>query len=91
MPCQLAVFQGGFERRAAEHIAGASLRSLSALVSKSLVRPSKNGRYDLHEVVRQRALTRLSDDPGGDATRDRHCEYYLALLRDREGALRGAA
>jgi predicted ATPase/transcriptional regulator with XRE-family HTH domain len=89
--CRLAVFQGGFEREAAEQIAGASLLSLSALVSKSLVHRSENGRYDLHEVVRQYALSRLADDPQSEVTRDRHCAFYLALLRDREVALKGAA
>jgi tetratricopeptide (TPR) repeat protein len=80
--CRLAVFQGGFEREAGEQVAGASLPSLLALASKSLVRRAESGRYDLHEVV---------DDPGGEATRDRHCDFYLALLRDREGALQSAA
>jgi predicted ATPase/transcriptional regulator with XRE-family HTH domain len=90
--CRLAVFQGGFEREAAEQIAGASLPSLAALVSKSLVRRSENGRYDLHEVVRQYALSHLADDPQREAaTRDRHCDFYLALLRDREVALKSAA
>jgi predicted ATPase/transcriptional regulator with XRE-family HTH domain len=89
--CQLAVFQGSFELEAAEQVAGASLSSLSALVSKSLVRSPKNGRFDLHEVVRQFALSRLADDPQSEATRDRHCDFYLAFLKDREKGLRGAA
>jgi tetratricopeptide (TPR) repeat protein len=89
--CRLAVFQGGFEREAGEQVAGASLPSLLALASKSLVRRAESGRYDLHEVVRQYALSHLADDPGGEATRDRHCDFYLALLRDREGALQSAA
>jgi tetratricopeptide (TPR) repeat protein len=90
--CRLAIFQGGFEREAAEQVAGASLPSLLALASKSLVRRAENGRYDLHEVVRQYALSHLADDPGCEvATRDRHCDFYLAMLRDREQDLKGAA
>ena len=88
--CRLAVFQGGFEREAAAQIAGASLRSLAALASKSLVRRSKDGRYDLHQVVRQYALSHLADDPQSEVVRDRHCEFYLGLLREREEALKGA-
>jgi predicted ATPase/transcriptional regulator with XRE-family HTH domain len=89
---RLAIFQGGFEREAAEQVAGATLASLLALASKSLVRRTESGRYDLHEVVRQYALSHLGDDPGCEvATRDRHCDFYLALLRDREVALKGAA
>jgi predicted ATPase/transcriptional regulator with XRE-family HTH domain len=88
--CRLTVFEGGFTREAAEQIAGASLRSLSALASKSLLHRSKNGRYDLHEVVRQYALSRLADDPQSEAIREQHASFYLALLRDREQGLRGA-
>jgi tetratricopeptide (TPR) repeat protein len=61
------------------------------LVSKSLVRRAESGRYDLHEVVRQYALSHLGDDPESEATRDRHSEFYLALLRDREKDLKGPA
>jgi len=90
--CRLAVFRGGFERGAAEQIAGASLPSLLALASKSLVRRTENRRYDLHEVVRQYALSYLVQDPQDEvATRDRHSDFYLALLRDREQDLKGAA
>jgi predicted ATPase/transcriptional regulator with XRE-family HTH domain len=89
---RLAVFQGGFKREAAEQVAGATLPSLLALASKSLLRRSESGRYDLHQVVRQYALAHLADDPGCEAaTRDRHCDFYLALLRDREQALKSAA
>ena len=88
--CRLAVFQGGFEREAAEQVAGATLPSLLALVSKSLVRRTENGRYDLHEVVRQYALAHLAEDPQHETARSRHCEYYLTLLRDRETALKSA-
>jgi predicted ATPase/DNA-binding XRE family transcriptional regulator len=89
--CRLAVFRGGFEREAAERVAGATLPLLAALVSKSLVRRASGGRYDLHEVVRQYALVRLAGDPQTEADRDRHSEYYLALLQEREAALLSAA
>ena len=89
--CQLAVFQGGFEREAAEQVACANLPTLLALVSKSLVHRSESGRFDLHEVVRQYALSYLADDPQSEAARDRHCDYYLTMLRDRENALKGSA
>jgi len=87
---RLAIFQGGFGREAAAQVAGATLPILLALVSKSLVRRAENGRYDLHEVVRQYALSHLAKDPQGEATRDRHGDFYLALLREREAALKSA-
>jgi predicted ATPase/transcriptional regulator with XRE-family HTH domain len=88
--CRLAVFQGGFEREAAEQVTDATLQSLSALVSKSLVRHAESGRYDLHEVVHQYAQSHFADDPQADMIHHRHCEFYLTLLRNRENDLKGS-
>ena len=71
-------------------MAGASLPLLSALVDKSLVRHSDahRDRYDLHELIRQYAATRLqADTPAEQATCDRHSHYYLTLLQAYEPAL----
>jgi predicted ATPase/transcriptional regulator with XRE-family HTH domain len=89
--CRLAIFQGGFDRQAGKHISGATLSSLLALVSKSLVRRAESGRFDLHEVIRRYALSYLSDAPQKENVNDRHSVYYLELLRDREQALKGAS
>lgn len=88
---RLAIFQGGFERSAAEEVAGASLPTLLALTSKSLIRRKESGRYDLHEVVRQYALAHLAQMPEDWRTRDRHSRFYLALLRDQDTVLRSGA
>ncbi|MDQ3547381.1 MAG: tetratricopeptide repeat protein [Chloroflexota bacterium] len=87
---RLAIFQGGFRRDAAERVAGASLPLLSALASKSLLRRTAGGRYELHELLRQYAAARLNADPAeaGDV-RDRHCSYYTDLLARRADDLRG--
>jgi len=86
----LSVFRGGFTRAAAEQVAGATLPLISALVDKSLVRRSvaSTGRYDLHELLRQYAATRLQLDQQeeGEARR-RHAEFYLALLGDYQSRL----
>jgi predicted ATPase len=59
----LSVFRGGFTREAAEVIAGASLRSLANLVSKSLVAfDRETGRYAIHELLRQYADEELQLD-----------------------------
>jgi len=88
---RLAIFQGGFEREAAEEVAGASLPELLALTSKSLIRRSAGGRYDLHEVVRQYAFSNLSQTPVCSETCDCHSRFYLALLDGCEPALRSKA
>lgn len=88
---RLALFQGGFERIAASEVADATMPTLLALNSKSLVRRADNGRFDLHEAVRQYALFHLEEDPDCATTCDRHCHYYLSLLRDRRDSLQGPA
>ena len=50
---RLSAFKGGFRREAAEQVAGATLYVLSALMTKSLIHRSGEGRYDLHELIRQ--------------------------------------
>lgn len=88
---RLAIFQGGFDREAAEEVACANLQTLLALVSKSLVHRSESGRFDLHEVIRQYALSYFAEDPQFDSIRDRHSNYYLAMMKDRENDLKGSA
>ncbi len=90
--CRLAVFYGGFDRNASDRVAGASLPLLSALVSKSLVRRAQDGRFDLHEVIRQYALAHLDEDYArGQEIRDRHCEYYLQLASEYERKLKSTS
>lgn len=85
---RLVVFRGGFHRTAAEEIAGVSLGLLSALVSKSLLRRTAAGRYDLHELTRQYAAARLQEEPSAERTvRNRHAAFYLTLLQTHEPAL----
>jgi tetratricopeptide (TPR) repeat protein len=90
--CRLAVFRGGFDRLAAGQVTGATLPLLASLVSKSLVRRGDDARYDLHEVIRQLALSHLEADPDQEeSARNAHSEYYLRFAAEREKALRSAA
>jgi predicted ATPase/transcriptional regulator with XRE-family HTH domain len=89
--CRLSVFRGGFDRQAAEHVAGASLLLLASLVAKSLVYRTDSGYYDLHQVIRQYSLSHLNDHPCKIETYDCHCEYYLNFLHDREISLKNTA
>jgi predicted ATPase/DNA-binding SARP family transcriptional activator/Tfp pilus assembly protein PilF len=87
---QLSVFRGGFTREAAEQVAGATLPLLSALVDKSLVRRSENGRYDLHELIRQYAYDLLVKSYQFEETGNRHFDYFLALAEESKSRLRGS-
>jgi predicted ATPase/transcriptional regulator with XRE-family HTH domain len=89
--CRLSVFHGGFDRDAAQQIAGASLPLLSSLSAKSLVRRIGDGRFDLHEVIRQYALSHLSEHPLNLETQARHSKYYLDLVRGAESLLKSSS
>ena len=88
---RLSVLRGDYGREAAAAVAGADLRLLSDLVSKSLVRRSDFGRYELHELLRQYSAEKLAaESPDALATtRERHARHYLGALDERRGALVG--
>jgi tetratricopeptide (TPR) repeat protein len=54
------------------------------------VRALPSNRYDLHELLRQYGEARLTADPAAHReAHDRHSDYYLAFLTQRERALTG--
>jgi predicted ATPase/class 3 adenylate cyclase len=88
---RLSVLRGDFDRGAAVAVAGADLRLLSELVSKSLVRRPDFGRYELHELVRQYSSAKLTAE-SSDAvidTRESHARHYLGALCARRSELVG--
>ncbi|MEZ4708149.1 MAG: BTAD domain-containing putative transcriptional regulator [Caldilineaceae bacterium] len=79
---QLAIFRGGFRPAEAQTVTGASRLLLTGLVDKSLVSVSIDGRYDLHERLRQYLLEKLREELAVyQAANDRHSQVYLALLQ----------
>jgi predicted ATPase len=64
---RLAVFRGGFELEAAQQVAGAHLGLLLRLINQALVRRAEDGRYDLHELVRQFAAGHLAGEAHAEA------------------------
>jgi predicted ATPase/DNA-binding SARP family transcriptional activator len=88
---RLSIFQGGFRRDAAEPVAGARLPILLALVDKSLLRWHSDGRYELHELLRQYAAEKLKAVPEEQAAvHDRHADYYLEFLRQQDQRLKSS-
>ncbi|CAG0944104.1 partial Putative HTH-type transcriptional regulator, partial [Anaerolineae bacterium] len=86
---QLSVFRGGLREAAADQIAGSSLAGLLALVGKSLLKHTRDGRYEMLETVRQYAEGKLSASiPETIATRDAHAAYFADFLAQRETSVR---
>jgi predicted ATPase/DNA-binding NarL/FixJ family response regulator len=89
---RLSVFRGGFQRVAAESVAGATLPTLTALADKSLLRwEPDTRRYYIHELLRQFGEEQLCHRPEEQAhTRHLHCAYYANFLTSRFSDLNGA-
>ena len=82
---KLSVFRHSFSREAAEYVAGASLSHLSALIDKSLLKRDQEGRFHMHELVRQFAAERLSRDAAvSEKVSALHSAYYMNFLGDWE-------
>jgi predicted ATPase/DNA-binding SARP family transcriptional activator len=89
---QLSVFWGTFDRHAAMQITGASLRSLAALVDKSLLRRTEEGGYQLVMMVREFSAEMLTNHVAEKAlVTSRHAAYYLDWLTRQTPVLRGNA
>ena len=97
---RLSVFAGGWTLAAAEQVCAGDgvedrevLDLLTSLADKSLVVVEQNdghSRYRLLETVRQYARERLLESGGGEAVRERHRDYFLALAEEAEPKLMGA-
>lgn len=80
-----AVFQGGFTMDAAQSVIDATETDLERLIHKSLLQQEENGRYRMHELVRQFAAEQLRQvqvetQADAQAIYGRHAAYYLTLI-----------
>jgi predicted ATPase/DNA-binding SARP family transcriptional activator len=90
----LGALRGTFSREAAEFVAHAGLRALSALTEKSLLQRAPGGRWHLHEVVRQFAWEQPDAAQKARASRQaatcrRRDTFYSELLRGLRPRLQG--
>ncbi|MEU8249708.1 BTAD domain-containing putative transcriptional regulator [Nonomuraea sp. NPDC048916] len=83
----VSVFAGGFTLAAALEVAATGAVVIARLADHSLVRRDRDGRYRVHELVRQCAVARLSDD----TPRARHAAWYARFLGERAARLRDHA
>ena len=89
---KLSVFRGGFTREAAKTVADASLRQLARLVSKSLLQGGgeKDGRFQIHELLRQFAAEKLQAINEEETLRKKHSRYYTNFLYHSLPDLKGS-
>lgn len=88
---RLSIFAGSFSREAAQDVSGVSLRTLLGLAGKSWLQQTDNGRFQLHELMRQYGVMRLQEDKGEWlATKDNHAAYFASFIERQTIALRCA-
>ena len=98
---RLSVFAGGWTLAAAEQVCAdetvgedAVLELLTSLADKSLILAEERDgatRYWSLETMRQYARGRLTEGGGEAHWHDRHLAYFVALTRETEPLLKGAA
>lgn len=84
---QLSVFRGPFSLEAAMTVTETTPLIIARLLDRSLIQRSKDGSYQLHELMRQF----LSQETAGryEAAARRHSDYYLGLVAAQEKAFCG--
>lgn len=87
----LSVFSGSFTREAAQAVSGASLKTLLSLVHNSWLQRLTDGRFAVHEMLRQYANEKLQAEPSAyEQARRRHAAHYadtlLALNLEMQGS-----
>jgi predicted ATPase/DNA-binding SARP family transcriptional activator len=76
-----------FRAETAQVVAGASLPLLLTLMGKSLLRRTDSGRFEIHELLRQFAGSKLTSSDALQ-TVDRYGAYFAEFLAARETALK---
>ncbi len=85
---RFAVFHGGCTIEAAEAILDATIEDLTLLVRRALLR-QQQGRYTIHELIRQFARQKLELSREQEVAERAHATYYLHLLASLESDLFG--
>lgn len=87
---RLSIFVGGFTREAAAVVADVPVTVLAALLDKSLLRVSAQGRYDAHPLVSQFLQEKLAERPAEQAEmKDKHGAYFQRVLEHQWQTLLG--
>ncbi|MFN8449381.1 MAG: hypothetical protein U0521_12560 [Anaerolineae bacterium] len=87
---RLSIFRGGFTRQTATAVTGVELRTLQALVNKSLLHYAPDtGRYEIHELLRHYAQEQLDSSGEAAAAYEAHARYFADFMAERWTQLKG--
>ena len=87
---RVAIFRGGFTRKAAVSLATFPTGVLASLLEKSFIQLQGNGRYSMHNVLQEVALEKLLQNPqAAHAAQTRHWAYFANFLAGQELVFKG--
>jgi len=88
---RLCVVIGSFTHEAAQKITGTSLSVLLGLANKSWLQQVGDGKFQLHELMRQFGEEHLKADLNAWQTaKDKHAEYYADFVAEQSLIMRSA-
>lgn len=76
-----SVFRGGFTREAFQQVTGASLRTIQALMHRSLISVGHARRYDMHPLLRQYASEKLDASGLFTEAQQAHLKTFLTYAQ----------
>lgn len=79
---RVSVFRGAFSRAMGQEVARTGALALISLTDKSLLRQAGEGRYSVHELLRQFAAERLEASGETATIRDQHALAFLRLAEE---------
>ena len=86
---KMSVFRGGCTSDAAEAVIGANPRSLQSLLNKALIMRAGDGRYEIHDLLRQFGEGQLGIIEQSESTYDAHSRYFIEYLAELEIDIKG--
>ncbi len=88
---RLSVFSGRFNRRAAQTVCEVNLATLSALKNKCLLQRAGQDDYQLHEIIRQYAGSKLAEDAQESLRiNECHAQFFIQYLAESEAYLQSS-
>lgn len=85
---QLALFRQPFSAEAARAVAQISPKNLAALTKSSWLSVGENGRYLLHELLREFGQEKLWQQPAWlETTQHQYVSYHLSQLKEQSEAI----
>ena len=77
---KLAVFHGGFDRKAAKEVTQVSVPILLGLSNKSFIRKEQDGRYTQHPLMWQYCREKFDVLANMDTVCNQHAQYFLTFV-----------